>query len=102
LNKLVLLEIIDDPTTPDPVKLAVAFDSGSVSHFLGHVTGGSKLVDSRAKHPVTKDFLFGDSGHEKLQSHVHCFPVKMAMAKDTKELYRNEFGDFFLFLKEYE
>jgi hypothetical protein len=102
LNKFGLLEIIDNPSTTDPVKVGVTFDGGSVSRFLGHVTGGFKLVDSRAKHPVTKEFLFGDSGHEKLQSHVHCFPVKMAMAKDTKELYRNEFGDFFLFLKEYE
>jgi hypothetical protein len=42
------------------------FDGGSVSHFLGHVTGGFKLFDSRSKHPRTNDPLFGDSGHSKL------------------------------------
>jgi hypothetical protein len=102
LNKFGLLKIIDNPNTTEPVKVAVIFDGRSISRFLGHVTGGFKLVDGRAKHPRTKESLLGDSGHNILPSHIHCFPVKMVMAKDTKELHRNEFGDFFLFLKEYE
>jgi hypothetical protein len=102
LNKFGLLKIIDNPNTTEPVKVAVIFDGRSISRFLGHVTGGFKLVDGRAKHPRTKESFLGDSGHNILPSHIHCFPVKMVMAKDTKELHRNEFGDFFLFLKEYE
>jgi hypothetical protein len=46
--------------------------------------------------------LFGESGHEKVQSHVYCFPVKVAIAKDSKELHSVEYADFFEFLKEYE
>jgi hypothetical protein len=34
LNKFGLLVIIDNPTTNDPVKVAVTFDGGSVSRFL--------------------------------------------------------------------
>jgi hypothetical protein len=37
-----------------------------------------------------------------MQSHVHCFPIKIALAKDTKELYKVEFNDFFLFLRVYK
>jgi hypothetical protein len=38
----------------------------------------------------------------KVQSHLHCFPIKIAFAKDTKELYRVEYQDFFTFLCEYK
>jgi len=102
LEKYGLLEVINDPDTTVPVNVAVTFDGGSVSRFLGHVTGGYKLVDKISKHPKTKVALFGESGHEKMQSHVHCFPIKIALAKDTKELYKVEFNDFFLFLRVYK
>ncbi len=102
LNSYGLLDVIDDPTNTEPVRVAVTFDGGSVSRFLSHVTGGFKLVDSRAINPRTHGPLFGESGHDKLQSHVHCFPIKMAMAKDSQELYRTEFRFFFQFLKDYE
>jgi hypothetical protein len=51
LEKYGLLEIVNNPNTTDPVKVTGTFDGGSVSRFLGHVTGGYKLVDKRAKHP---------------------------------------------------
>lgn len=46
---------------------------------------------------------FGDRGCMKVRSHNHWFfPMKIAIAKDSKQLYRIEFADLFLFLKEYE
>jgi hypothetical protein len=51
LEKYGLLEIVNNPNTTDPVKVAGTFDGGSISRFLGHITGGYKLVDKRAKHP---------------------------------------------------
>jgi hypothetical protein len=45
LSKFGLLDFVNDPSTVEPVKLAVTFDGGSISRFLGHVTGGFKLVD---------------------------------------------------------
>ena len=98
LNMFGLSVIINDKTTMEPVRVAVTFDGGSISRFLGHVTGGFKLVDSRSKHPKSKDPLFGDSGHEKLQPHIHCFPIKMALAKDSKDLHFTELW-IFLILK---
>lgn len=44
-----------------PVKVAVTFDGGSVSRFLGHVTGGFKLVDGRYIDPKTGSLLFGEA-----------------------------------------
>ena len=102
LSKYGLLDIIDDPSTTESVKVAVTFDGAKISRFLSHVTGGFKLVDWGCINPRTGLLLFGDSGHEKVQSHIHCFPVKVAIAKDSKELYRVEYADFFAFLKEYE
>jgi hypothetical protein len=45
LSKFGLMDLINDPNNNKPVKVAVTFDGGSVSRFLGHVTGGFKLVD---------------------------------------------------------
>ena len=65
LSKYGLLDIIQSEDTLEPVKVAVTFDGGSVSRFLGRVTGGFKLVDKRCIHPITGEPLFGDSGIEK-------------------------------------
>ena len=102
LSKFGQLDIVNNPSTTDPVKVAVTFDGGKISCFLGYVTGGFKLVDKHCINPKTGQLLFGESSIEKVQSHVHCFPIKVAFAKDTKDLYRVEFADFFAFLKEYE
>jgi len=102
LEEYGLLHLINDPETTVPVKVAVTFDGGSVSRFLGHVMGGYKLVDQRAEHPLTKEPLFGESGSDNMQSHAHCFPIKIALAKDTKELYKVEFQEFVQFLCAYK
>jgi hypothetical protein len=54
------------------------------------------------QHARIKDPPFGDSGHDKLQSHIHCFPIKMTFAKDNKEFYHTEFADLFQLLRDYE
>ncbi len=97
LQKSGLLDIIDDESTNDPVIIAVTFDGGKVSRFFSHVTGGFKLVDKRCVNPKTGKLLFSETGIEKVQSHVHCFPLKVAFAKDTNMLYKVEFEDFLLF-----
>jgi hypothetical protein len=102
LSKFGLLQIADDPSTTEPVLVAVTFDGGAISRFVGHVTGGYKLVEKCCRNPKTNKLLFGISGNEKVQSHIHCFLIKTAIAKDTKLLYQVEFGDFFQFLKAYE
>jgi hypothetical protein len=75
LEKCGLLDIINNGDTTEPVKKAVTCDGGSISRFLGHVIGGFTLVDSRCKTPKTGEPLFGDSGHDKVQSHIYYFPI---------------------------
>ena len=87
MSKFGLLHLVNDPSTTDPVKVAVTFDGNLISHFLGHMTGGFKLVDKQCIDPKTGLPLYGYSGIDKVQSHLHCFPVKIAFAKDTKALY---------------
>jgi len=61
LSKVGLMDLINDPNNNKPVKVAVTFDGGSVSRFLGHVTGGFKLVDGRYIDPKTGSLLFGEA-----------------------------------------
>jgi len=79
--------------------VSVTFDGSKVSRFLGHVTGGFKLVDQCCINPKSGELLFGKGNVEKVQLHVHCFPIKVAFAKDTKDLYCIEFADFFCLFK---
>jgi hypothetical protein len=99
LSKFGLLDLINDRNRTEAVQVAVTFDGGKVSRFFGHVTGGFKLVDKHCTDPKSGTFLFGDAHLEKVQSHVHCFPIKIAFAKDTKDLYRVQYSDFFFIFK---
>ncbi len=88
LSKFGLLNIVQDNATDVPVVVAVTFDGGAISKFVSHVTAGFKLVDPWCINPLMGELLFGDSGSSKVQSPIHCFPIKVVMEKDTKQLYR--------------
>jgi hypothetical protein len=81
----------------NPVIVAVTFDGGYLSKFLTHMTGGFKLVDPCCINPLTGELLFGENGCTKVQSHTPCFPIKIAIAKDSKQHYHTEFADLFWF-----
>ncbi len=69
------------------------------SAVLGGIAGGFILVDKHCINPKSGKLLFGEIGAENVLSHVNCFPVKVAFAKDMKDLYRVKYSDFFLFFK---
>jgi len=62
LDKYGLLDVINNVETTEPIRVAVTFDGGSISQFLGHVTGGFKLVDRRCKNPKTKELCLVTAG----------------------------------------
>jgi hypothetical protein len=95
LTKFSLMPIITNEDTTNPVIVAITFDGGSLSKFLTHVTGGFILADPCCNNPLTGELLFGENGCTKVQSHAHCFPIKIAIAKDSKQLYCTEFADLF-------
>ncbi len=41
-----MLHIIDNPDTTEPIRVAVTFDGGSVSRFLGQVASSLWIVDA--------------------------------------------------------
>ena len=47
----------------DRVVLAATVDGGELSWNLSHVSAGIKIVDPKAKEPLSGDLLFGESGH---------------------------------------
>jgi len=46
--------------------------------------------------------LFVPEGFKNIQSHTHCFPLKICIAKDSKKLYKEQFRELFDFLKQYK
>jgi uncharacterized protein CbrC (UPF0167 family) len=77
------------------VLLAATVDGGELSWNLSHVSAGVKIVDPNAKDPVSNELLFGESGHDRVQSKFHCYPLHIIIAKDNKQLYQSHLSDFF-------
>jgi hypothetical protein len=75
--------------------VAATCDGGEITWSLSHVSAGIKIVDSRAKDPSNGEPLFGLSGHDKVQSKFHCYPLYIILAKDNKELYQTHLSQFF-------
>jgi hypothetical protein len=63
------------------------------------VTAGIKINDPRAKDPIS-GIPIGFKDSTKVQCRELCFPCKILIAKDTKELYSMYFEDFFGFFKQ--
>jgi hypothetical protein len=79
----------------DAVKLASTVDGGDLSWNVTQVSAGLKVIDSRAIEPISGRLLFGDSGHDKVQSKYHCYPLYVVIDKDTKWLYKTHLSKFF-------
>jgi hypothetical protein len=79
----------------DRVVLAATVDGGELSWNLSHVSAGIKIVDPKAKEPLSGDLLFGESGHDRVQSRFHCYPLHIIISKDNKQLYQTHLSSFF-------
>ena len=99
---------LEQHATTGPVSLATTMDGGTLFGTSTHVTAGIKIIDLRAKEPITGAPLFLNTGSSlrtnlpigsgtKIQSRDVCFPLLSIFAKDKKELYKEEFSDFYSF-----
>ena len=60
------------------------------------VTAGIKLTNARTKDPKNNNvLLFREDGITGLQSRNVCFPLKVVIGKDNKDLLKNEFKSFY-------
>ena len=77
------------------VLLAATVDGGDLAWNITQVSAGIKMIDRRAINPVSGSLLFGNSGHNKIQSRFNCYPLHVVIAKDNKELYKTHLANFF-------
>ena len=69
---------------------------------LGHVLGGIKIVDVDTKYPGTDRPMFDDTrGGTKGGVHsdelTTCIPLHFVVGKESKEVFRQDMGQFFAF-----
>jgi hypothetical protein len=58
------------------VTMSATVDGGDLAWGLTQVSSaGVKIVDHKAKDPITGRLLFGASGHKKVQSRENCYPL---------------------------
>jgi hypothetical protein len=84
------------------VTVAATVDGGNLAWCLTQVSAEIKIVDPRALDPATGEPLFGESGYDKLQSKIHCYPLHVFITKDNKELYQTNLSQFFHYVNSFE
>ena len=77
------------------VRISISIDGAQLSKRLTHVTIGFKISDVAGRCPFTGRLLFGSTDGALLQSRNICIPVKIAMCKETKKTYEQEFEGVF-------
>lgn len=74
-----------------PAVLAHTMDGAQLTNVLGHVTASVKIVDPRAKDPLTGVPLVAQG---LFQSRNLCFPSQITFGGDCKDLCTCCFGNF--------
>ena len=81
-----------------PIDMALTLDGAQLTNKLSFVMAGLKLVDLAVRNPLTGEFeLDPDAEGSKYlpQSRKWCFPLKLCMGKETKQMYQEEFASIF-------
>jgi hypothetical protein len=99
LLKLYKLDDVAKDPNQLPVEFSITLDGADLSRNISHVTAGIKMNDPRAIDPKT-GIPIGQDNSMPVQSRELCYPFKILIAKDTKELYNTSFADFFSFFKQ--
>jgi hypothetical protein len=77
------------------VTTAATVDGGELAWKLTQISAGIKICDEKALDPRTGRLLFGESGHDGVQSRSHCFPLVVHIAKDNSAFYDSHLSSFF-------
>jgi hypothetical protein len=101
LLKLYKLDDVARDVNQLPVEFSITLDGADLSRNISHVTAGIKINDPRAIDPKT-GIPVGQDHSMPVQSRELCYPFKILIAKDTKELYNTCFADFFAFFQQVE
>jgi hypothetical protein len=85
--------IVRDPTQP-PIQLACALDWVGISRYVSHNIAGFKILNPSVIYPISH-LPIGLEESKKFQLWDLCFPFKMVLTQDTKNLYQEQVKDFF-------
>jgi hypothetical protein len=79
---------LEDIAKTRPVTLSQSIDGAQLNKRDTHVLYGMKVNDKAAICPVTKQPIFANPDKTTLQSRNNCFPLKMILARETKQIYQ--------------
>ena len=82
-----------DPTA-SPVQVAITYDGAKLcGNGVNHITLGMKIVDKRARDPISKQIISSDC--VGFQSVSLCYPLCTILTKETKEAIFQNFKTFY-------
>jgi hypothetical protein len=87
---------LEDIAKNESIYIGLTSDGARFTNNVGHTTIGFKLIDGRAKNPLTGNRLHDDIGYQSVQ---HCFPIRTILASEDRSLFENQFGDIYSFMK---
>ena len=80
----------------------MTLDGSQLTKHLSFVMAGVKLVDIGCKNPHTGIYELmpcqdanGKTFYYMPQTRRNCFPLKLCMGKESKQMYQDEFGEAF-------
>jgi hypothetical protein len=80
----------------ESVSISESIDASKISSNLSCITAGFKVNDISAVDPLTKVALCSEGMFSNVRSQNNVFPLKLLLAKETKDSY-NAFKSFFDF-----
>jgi hypothetical protein len=87
---------LEEVAKESSIEIAITADGAQFTNHVGHVTIGYKIIDSRARCPLTNSPLFVEGGYQSVDN---CFPIRTIMASENRSLFLNQFGDVYGFVK---
>ncbi len=77
---------LEEASKKRSVLINQAIDGACITNNLHHTTYGVKMADILARDPKTKQLIYGNTNKTCLQSKHYCFPLKMILARESKEV----------------
>jgi hypothetical protein len=74
---------LDEYAKNGSVEMAIMVDATQLDDNATHVTIGFKIVDKRARDPITKTLIYSEL--HNMQSGQWCFLIMTILAKDSKD-----------------
>jgi hypothetical protein len=79
---------LDDVAKTRPINIDQSIDTTQLSTRQNLTIWGLKMIDHGARNPKTGERLYGSKCYKNVQSRNHCYPLKMAMRRETKALFK--------------